>query len=259
MQDKMLDHNIFKKKFNKHLKSYITPPKSQLNKRAFSIAEAMIALLIGTIVLGFSAPLISRQIKQSNLNDIQVQILLRRIERLEQQTNNSLPEGSIIFLDSNTYNGCPPNWTMINQEGRFFKITTQTENIGYSEEANLPDHIHAIGEYTVAGLGTFSQRFFEGQYNLLANSDNTNLRLFVGPANGTWRFLDIEYEVINNGSGENAYTHQSRIDNGLITSLNIFDEFVRHGETSFAEPTNNFEYLQPKSYTVFACKYTPSH
>lgn len=28
--------------------------------------------------------------------------------------------------------------------------------------------------------------------------------------------------------------HQSRIDNGLITSLNIFDEFVRHGETSFA-------------------------
>ena len=40
--------------------------------RAFSVAEAMIALLIGSLILGYSAPMIAKQIKHNYMvhNDV---------------------------------------------------------------------------------------------------------------------------------------------------------------------------------------------
>ncbi len=50
---------------------------------AFSVAEAMIALLIGTIVLGFSAPMITKQLKHNNFTSIQTQVMNKKIENVK--------------------------------------------------------------------------------------------------------------------------------------------------------------------------------
>ena len=221
--------------------------------KAFSIAEAMIALLIGTIILGFSAPMISKQLKQNDLTNIQTQIINSKIERLERLIENSrIPVGSIIFLDSNRHNGCPDGWTMLNQEGKFFKITTVADNVGLAEGAFLPDHSHAIGKYTGNGA-SHSEGFFKGNYTLYAN--NSDLRLFAGAANGVNHTSDMSFVDMENN--ENGYSMQYDMEKGLITSLNIFDDFSDASDT-FIAPTNNFGDLQPQSYSVFACRFNPS-
>jgi len=58
-------------------------PKGLNPTRAFSVAEAMIALLIGTIVLGFSAPMITKQLKHNNFTSIQTQIMNKKIENVQ--------------------------------------------------------------------------------------------------------------------------------------------------------------------------------
>jgi len=55
--------------------------------RAFSVAEAMIALLIGTIVLGFSAPMITKQLKHNNFTSIQTQILNKKIDNVDDKSD----------------------------------------------------------------------------------------------------------------------------------------------------------------------------
>ena len=61
-------------------------------KKAFSIAEAMIALLIGSLILGVSAPMISKQMKHNNFSDVQVQIINKKIEQMSAQNKSLLEE-----------------------------------------------------------------------------------------------------------------------------------------------------------------------
>ena len=72
-----------------------------MNKKTFSIAEVTIALLIGSLILGMTAPMISKQIKNNNSSDAQISILLRRIENLERNNTTPIPAGSIIFFEGN--------------------------------------------------------------------------------------------------------------------------------------------------------------
>ena len=58
------------------------PKKS---KKAFSLAEAMIALLIGSLILGVSAPMISKQIKYNNFSDAQAALFSKKIEEVERR------------------------------------------------------------------------------------------------------------------------------------------------------------------------------
>ncbi len=51
--------------------------------KAFSVAEAMIALLIGSFILGFSAPMISKQLQHNNFTSIQSQIMNKKIENVK--------------------------------------------------------------------------------------------------------------------------------------------------------------------------------
>lgn len=103
-------------------------------KKAFSVAEAMIALLIGSIALGMAAPMITKQIKQNNFNDTQMSITQTQIAELrqeinvlnetiseltnEQSKNNGVPSGLIAFFDTKT---CPDGWSVVNSgyNGRF--------------------------------------------------------------------------------------------------------------------------------------------
>ena len=75
--------------------SLIKSSKIQKNtKNAFSIAEAMIALLIGSLILGMSAPLITKQLKHNSFTDVQAQLLNRKVEdakgEITTNTNNIL-------------------------------------------------------------------------------------------------------------------------------------------------------------------------
>lgn len=111
--------------------------------KAFSIAEAMIALLIGSLILGSVAPMVSKQIKFNNASDAQISVLLRRIEQLE---NRIEPEGSIKFFYDRP---CPTGWTSIvsrsneSLDGYYLRISTSTNasTIGTTLEPALPNII----------------------------------------------------------------------------------------------------------------------
>ena len=66
--------------------------KNIVNRRGFSVAEAMIALLIGSIALGMAAPMITKQIKQNNFADTERRILRQKIE-------TAIPSGMVSFFN----------------------------------------------------------------------------------------------------------------------------------------------------------------
>ncbi len=81
------------------------------NKRkAFSVAEAMIALLIGSVALGMAAPMITKQIKQNNFTDTQFSVLRRQIEELNERITET-PDGAVMFF---LLSRCPDGWHPIN-------------------------------------------------------------------------------------------------------------------------------------------------
>ena len=79
--------------------------------KAFSVAEAMIALLIGSVALGMAAPMITKQIKQQNFQEVQYRILSQQL----------VPSGAIMFFDLAQ---CPEGWSRLDAKynGRYFKV-----------------------------------------------------------------------------------------------------------------------------------------
>lgn len=80
-------------------------------KKAFSVAEAMIALLLGSLALGMAAPMITKQMKHEDLAYAQYETLKRTI----------VPSGAIMFFDRAN---CPDGWTPLDNKynGRYFKV-----------------------------------------------------------------------------------------------------------------------------------------
>ena len=97
--------------------------------RAFSVAEAMISLLIGSLILGYSAPIIAKQIKHNNMSDVQVQVLNRKIEELR-RTQANIPSGAVMFFNLPT---CPDGWSDIssNWNGRFPRFAESYTSLEY--------------------------------------------------------------------------------------------------------------------------------
>ena len=91
------------------VKCLLLPKVQNLTKNAFSVAEALIALLIGSLILGASAPMISKQLKHNNMSDTQVQVLNRKIEELR-TTQSSIPSGAVMYFDLGT---CPEGWSAL--------------------------------------------------------------------------------------------------------------------------------------------------
>lgn len=88
---------------------------------AFSLVEAFVALLIASIVLGVSAPLVSKTIKHDNLNDHQITVINKKIERIERELD-TIPAGMIAFFNGD----CPTaGWTRVDNSwnGRYIKIS----------------------------------------------------------------------------------------------------------------------------------------
>ena len=83
----------------------------KISRNGFSLAEAMIVVLIGAIALGMSAPMISRQLKNETLSNTQMQILQRQIDRLK-ENQAGVEDGAVMFYATDS---CPENYFL-----RFF-------------------------------------------------------------------------------------------------------------------------------------------
>mgnify|MGYP003294410290 CR=1 FL=1 len=110
---------------NNHKNNY------QNSKKAFSVAEATIALLIGSVALGMAAPMITKQVKQNNFTDTQFQVLRKEIERLRENQNN-IPPGAVMFFDLAS---CPDTWSPLtetypNAAGSFLRNLGETVEQG---------------------------------------------------------------------------------------------------------------------------------
>ncbi len=120
--------------------------------KAFSVAETMIALLIGTLVLGFSAPMITKQLKHNDYSDAQAQIINRRIEKLVESNNvlkqeieplknssGGVPKGTVAFFNNTVVvesetNPCPKGWSLIDAgwQGRFPRFAGSYTVLSYN-------------------------------------------------------------------------------------------------------------------------------
>ena len=74
-------------------------------KKAFSIAEAMMALLITSVALGVAAPMITKQIKHNNLSNVQTNILGREISQAETSINMNTNRINDINVNVGTVSG----------------------------------------------------------------------------------------------------------------------------------------------------------
>ena len=74
-----------------------SPEFKKYSKKAFSLAEALVALLIGSLILGMSAPLITKQLKHNTFTDVQAQLLNRKVEDAKDEiTTNANNIASIL-------------------------------------------------------------------------------------------------------------------------------------------------------------------
>ena len=131
-------------------------------RKGFSVAEAMIALLIGSIALGMAAPMITKQVKQSNFTDTQLRIvnnqnndlreiiddLRERIENLENAESSGIPVGTVAFFNLES---CPDNtWqnvTELGWGGQFFRVADELNPRNMAQEQSIQEHWHNLPNF----------------------------------------------------------------------------------------------------------------
>lgn len=109
------------------------------SKKAFSLVEALITLIIVGLALSAAAPLITKKMKSNITDDARLQILINRIEELEKKIE---PEGMVrLFYDRE----CPDGWSPVTTgdskslDGYYIRLTTNKSNIGKKLDPSLPN------------------------------------------------------------------------------------------------------------------------
>ena len=219
--------------------------------KAFSIAEAVIALLIGSLILGSVAPMVSKQIKFNNASDAQISVLLRRIEQLE---NRIEPEGSIKFFYDRP---CPTGWTSIvsrsneSLDGYYLRISTSTNasTIGTTLEPSLPNIIAGfpgVGQkYNKSDSSGYPQRYWP------EDSDKDG---FYGAVNVRNTSDSSEYGVqISNSYNRDDYFHfDASMHNNVYGAL----ESALAADASDVQKELARTEVRPRSVLVSACRKT---
>ena len=132
------------------------------NKRkAFSVAEATIALLIGSVALGMAAPMITKQIKTQNFADTERRLMNQRID-------NVFPKNSVMFFNSRT---CPDGWKPlvdsegVQYDGYYPRIGAEgSSEIGTIKEQMVHKHKHVSPFMAYMGLPMINQHRY-GPYS----------------------------------------------------------------------------------------------
>ncbi len=124
---------------------------SKTSRNGFSLAEAMIVILIGTIALGMSAPMISRQLRNETLTNTQMQVIQRQIDDL--RTNRtSAPTGAIMFFEQR----CPDRWADLSGEyaGRYIRIDGEYDICDKQGENSATGECVAVKSTSTLRAGT---------------------------------------------------------------------------------------------------------
>ncbi len=208
------------------------------SKKAFSVAEAMIALLIGSVALGMAAPMITKQIKAQNMTDTQFRIindrnydLLERISELENiiEGLGTIPAGAVMYFDSAT---CPNGWEPLtnsrpNSKGAFIRNIGDTNTLGTYQQNAAPN---------ISGT---MENFVGGSYHSINGADNRNQLSMSGA-------FSNEYLPI----GDHDFRSYDR--GGYFEKMNINFDASQGGTTSYGR--DNTTEVRPDNITLLACK-----
>ena len=237
-----------------------------MNKKikAFSVAEAMTALLIGSIALGAAAPMITKQIKQNNFSNAQTQVIAQQIEttnRVTKQTNETInelreeinklkssiedieiPKNTIAFFNSST---CPSGWKAVvdkngnSLKGYYPRIAAENDSdIGSTKEQMVHKHKHVSSQIEE------SNRYLSGNHRHNPTGINSALRRSIGTYTGVAYTGSLTYT----GDGKNgidleALTCPNRDEGNTICAASISPEMPLVGEEN-----------RPNSIVWLACE-----
>ena len=127
------------------LLEFVQQGLSLTSTKAFSLAEAMIVLLIVTIALGMSAPMISKQLKNETMNNVQFQVLNKKYEELK-KVKSDIPSGAVMYFD---LDDCPAGWTILT---KFYPQAAGSFLRNLGEEALAGEEPRKKGSYQGSAL-----------------------------------------------------------------------------------------------------------
>ena len=209
------------------------------NKRkAFSVAEAFIVLLIGSIALGMSAPMITKQIKAQNMTDTQFQVLQRQIEELR-RNQSDVEDDAVMFYASDS---CPENWAKLDDFGGYYlRIQNTGETIGSIKEQMVHKHKHVSPLIQALDSSAYVNAFRYGPFR------NDHSRA-AGGSSGQSVFGDMEYPNFKskrgNEAGENATDYNiTSSASYLLRSFSSSGEDFNNWYMFTSDGMNRKEYL----------------
>ena len=199
-------------------------------QKAFSVAEAMVALLIGSVALRAAAPMITKQIKHNNLNNAQSQIIMGQINQsnnhinqtfqsineLQEEINelrnkieeSSIPAKTIAFFNRTT---CPSGWVAVaDKNGNALKgfypriASEKDEDIGSTKEQMVHKHKHVSSQIEE------NNGYLSGNHR----HNPSSIKSHIGRSVGTYRGVAYTGSLTYTGDGMNA------IDLGILTCPN---------------------------------------
>ncbi len=141
------------------------------SKKAFSIAEAMITLLIVSMALAAMAPMVSKQVKGVN-NSIDKDALKNEI--IKELQKDLVPKGSVMFVSKieeyKGNNACPQGWRNAGSawDGRYPRMTTDFNAIGVLADESLPNITGWLHDWT----NNFMVTHANGAYVVGASDQN---------------------------------------------------------------------------------------
>lgn len=98
-----------------------------VRKKAFSLAEASILLIIGSLVFSLSTPFIKSTLrKQNKTSDTQYQMLSEKITR-------ATPDGAVMFF---VLPDCPDGWTPITDYVDDLQVSYTTSDVELANGEN---------------------------------------------------------------------------------------------------------------------------
>lgn len=191
----------------------------KLNKKAFSVAEAMVTLLITSIALAAAAPIISRNIKNSTTANINIDAQIQHL------VNEQLPVGAVILFDGAT---CPKHWAPLSNKysgaaGAFIRNTGGTAgNLGVVQVAQLPNIKGSLETTSESGWNGSS---FDTAYSTSSGAFSRSTRT------SGWRVQGSRYEKNGVKFDFNANRSNSTyVDNGEVRPRNISLLYCRKTE-----------------------------
>jgi len=138
---------------------YFTPKNTRKNYKAFSVAEMAMALLIGSLLLGAAAPIITKQIKNEGISSIEREILIK----------NLFPKGAIMFFER-TDKKCPDGWSPVataanGLDGYYPRIAMEGDSeIGRKKEQMVHKHKHVSPALFALNGSAYANTFRYGPF-----------------------------------------------------------------------------------------------